>query len=147
MTDELFEELLDAVAAGETMRAWSRSSSKHPQPESVRAWVRKDPNRRKLLDEAMEVGAAALVDDAIDIVDMDQDNGSARAAIRLKVAAIRSAKQREKQAVELSNADGGPLLTWEGAVQELLKLYALAVARRGGQELAVESTSVKELLS
>lgn len=148
MTDELFESLLDAVAAGETMRAWSRVSEDRPQQHAVRAWIRRDPNRVKLLDQALELGATALVDDAIDAVDTDVENGSARATIRLKVAGIRSAKQREKQAIELSReAGGGSLLTLEGAVQELMRLYALALARRSGRPLPSSDPQLQELLS
>ncbi len=148
MTDELFESLLDAVAAGETMRAWSRVSEDRPQQHAVRAWIRRDPNRVKLLDQALELGATALVDDAIDAVDTDVENGSARATIRLKVAGIRSAKQREKQAIELSREAGsGSLLTLEGAVQELMRLYALALARRSGRPLPSSDPQLQELLS
>lgn len=147
MTDALFEQLLDAVAAGVTVRAWCRESESHPQPESVRAWVRRDPNRRKLLDGAMEVGAAALVDDAIDLVDRDPENGAQRASIRLKVAAIRSAAQREKQTIEVEQT-GGSVLTLEGAVQELVRLYALALARAGGRlPEPSDNPKIKALLS
>lgn len=146
MNDDLFEDLLDAVLAGGTIAAWCRVEG-HPCTKTVFGWVAADKNRRARLDGAQEVGAIAMVDDAVDLVDTDAETGQARANVRLRVAAIRNAKMREKQQVQLSNDPEAPIghMTFESALTELARLITLAQARAAASAALPPSTL--ELLS
>lgn len=148
MTDELFEDLIDDIVGGSTIAAWCRIVG-HPSKKTVAKWVSEDKNRRTRLDGALEVGAIVMVDDSVDIVDEDPENGQARANVRLRVAAIRNAKMREKQQVQLSNDPENPVsthLTFEAALTELARLYTLAQARAAAAAADL-SPATKELLS
>lgn len=146
MTDELFEDLLAEVASGTPVSSWIRSDRSHPTKATLMKWIRADPNRRKLLDEAYTLGAESMVDDAVDAVDTDSDYGAQRAAVRLKVAAIRNAKMREQQQLTIAGDKDNPIgLSPEAALQQLLALYALAKARAGTLPVTAPPT-VLELL-
>lgn len=146
MNHQMFEDLLAEVASGTPVANWIRADENRPSKAALMKWIRADPNREKLLREAYTLGAESMVDDAVDIADHDSDYGAQRAAVRLKVAAIRNARMREQQQLTISGDKDNPIgLSPELALQQLLQLYALAKARAGTLPLAAPPT-VLELL-
>ena len=66
-----FEHVLDKVASGTPLASIVHLDARGFEAERIRAWIRRDPERKARFEEAQVIGAGAIEDDLIRIADAE----------------------------------------------------------------------------
>lgn len=142
-TPEVVEEILQRLSDGEPLAVICRSDKKFPHPTIWLDWVRSDEELAIAYAHARDVGADAIAEQALEIIDAapervieydDQGNTKSgridsaavawarnRADLRLKLLAKWNPKKYgDKQTTELTGADGGAVQVEGGLSPEQL---------------------------
>ena len=142
---KLLEEVLLRIAGGETLAALGRALDFHPQ--SWADWMRADEALAVAYQRARDVGADALAEQALSLIDEEPariegrvDPGHvqwkrAQVETRLKLLACWNPKKYgTKQTHEIGNKDGEPLKI-DAKVDDVALTLAMAAALRDADDV------------
>lgn len=150
---KLIEEVLSRIAMGETLVALGSDLGFHPK--SWNSWVRADEELAVAYAQARDIGADALADQALAIIDEEPerivqiDEDGNKSTSRMDSAAVAWAKNRaefrlkllakwhpnkygDKQQVEVGNKDGEALKIESNADNAALALQLASALRVAG---------------
>lgn len=148
-TPEIADEICERIANGEPLRAICRDSHM-PSWRSVYDWLAEDEGFAARIARARELGADAIAEETLEILDEEPpmtetqfgskvDAGYVqwqknRAEQRLKLLAKwQPKKYGDRQAMELTGADGGPVqITDTERAAKIAAILAAAKSRKDG---------------
>jgi hypothetical protein len=150
-TQKIGDAICERLSVGETLRAICRDDAM-PAWRTVYDWISADKEFAARIAQARELGFDAIAEGTIDIADdglndtyrdeqgnvrTDQDviaRSKLRIETRLKLLAKWSPKRYgDKQSVELTGADNGPVQV-EHKADRIAELMALAATRKAKQD-------------
>ena len=123
-----FEHILDKVAAGTPLATIVNNDARGFEAEKIRAWIRRDPERKARFAEAQSIGAGAIEDDLIRIADAegsleDVQRSTLRINTRWRLLAVWDRKRYgESKHLEVTNNKPPAADTLEVLAQRLQRL-------------------------
>lgn len=99
-TDELAEEICTRIANGEPLRAICRDDHM-PNWTTVYAWINADPELARRIARARELGADAIAEDTINIIDTPPERVATPMGSKIDPGYVQWQKNRVEQRLKL----------------------------------------------
>lgn len=133
-SQDLFDEICDRIAEGESLRVICKDPDM-PSKSNVFVWLKNDEQLQDQYARAREAQADAYFDEIVDIADKSKAENVQQARLRIdarKWAAgkLRPKKYGDKNQIEMSGPNGGPIQTEETSAKDIIlgKLDSMSAA-------------------
>lgn len=140
-SDEIAAEICERIAEGEPLKVICRSDTRRfPDFGTVYDWVRRYPDFAAALESARDIGADAIAEEALEIIDENPATMATEFGPRIDPAHVQWAKNRAEQRLKLL-AKWHPKKYGEKIQQEITGKMTLAQLIESAQSAARDEPS------